>query len=235
MRIDQMLNFQGKLFQARDLDSILKSGGVVSFLNPHSYNVVKLINGATAIDYWGIDGLSMVLVLRIFGFVIDRSSFDFTSIADEVFQFISKNRKSIYICGSTEKNVNDFVAVLMKKYPNMNIVGFSNGFFSGIDKSQIINGIAILRPDVVLCGMGAGKQEEFFMELKNSGWSGIGFTCGGFIHQTASASGKYYPDWVDRFNLRFVYRIFDEPRLLARYFFTYPKSIYYLIFDLIRK
>ena len=51
-----------------------------------------------------------------------------------------------------------------------------------------------------------------------------GMTCGGFLHQTAN-NIKYYPNWIDRFNLRGFYRMYDEPYLIKRYFVWYPWAL----------
>mgnify|MGYP000060826451 CR=1 FL=1 len=49
------------------------------------------------------------------------------------------------------------------------------------------------------------------------GYQGIGFTCGGFVHQTAMNRMHYYPNWVDKMNLRFVYRMYKEKHTRTRY------------------
>ena len=46
--------------------------------------------------------------------------------------------------------------------------------------------------------------------MRNARIPGVGFTCGGFIHQTANNEIEYYPLWIDRMNLRFVYRMYKE-------------------------
>ncbi len=48
-------------------------------------------------------------------------------------------------------------------------------------------------------------------------FQGIGFTCGGFVHQTAMNRMHYYPNWVDKMNLRFVYRMYKEKHTRTRY------------------
>ena len=63
--------------------------------------------------------------------------------------------------------------------------------------------------------MGAPRQERFLLNLRESGWRGAGFTCGGFFDQV-SGNGDYYPAWIDRLNLRFLYRLVREPRRLWR-------------------
>ena len=65
--------------------------------------------------------------------------------------------------------------------------------------------------------MGAVMQEKFLLKVKRLGYTGIGFTCGGFIHQTARGEAGYYPAWVDRMNIRFLYRMWKEPHTRKRY------------------
>jgi N-acetylglucosaminyldiphosphoundecaprenol N-acetyl-beta-D-mannosaminyltransferase len=74
-----------------------------------------------------------------------------------------------------------------------------------------------VKPDIVIVGMGAIAQERFLLGLKQAGFSGKGFTCGGFIHQTASNKIDYYPRWVDKLNLRFLYRMLKESYTRQRY------------------
>jgi N-acetylglucosaminyldiphosphoundecaprenol N-acetyl-beta-D-mannosaminyltransferase len=63
--------------------------------------------------------------------------------------------------------------------------------------------------------MGAPLQERFLSQLAANGWTGIGLTCGGFLDQVVQGS-DYYPGWVDRLNIRFLYRLGKEPRRLWR-------------------
>jgi N-acetylglucosaminyldiphosphoundecaprenol N-acetyl-beta-D-mannosaminyltransferase len=63
--------------------------------------------------------------------------------------------------------------------------------------------------------MGIGRQEQFLLHAASSGWTGWGFTCGGYLDQLAGGI-DYYPRWVDQANLRFLYRLYREPRRLWR-------------------
>ena len=72
-------------------------------------------------------------------------------------------------------------------------------------------------PDFLIVGMGVLMQERFLLKVKDAGFGGIGFTCGGFIHQTAKDEIDYYPGWVDRLNLRFLYRMYKEKHTRKRY------------------
>jgi N-acetylglucosaminyldiphosphoundecaprenol N-acetyl-beta-D-mannosaminyltransferase len=60
-----------------------------------------------------------------------------------------------------------------------------------------------------------GIQENFLLQLKRFGWSGICFTCGGYLDQ-GGQNFDYYPEIINRLNLRFLYRLVREPRSLWR-------------------
>ena len=83
-------------------------------------------------------------------------------------------------------------------------------------------------PNIVIAGMGSPLQEHFLISLRKKGWGGLGFTCGAFIKQTAK-NINYYPKVFDKFHFRWLYRLFDEPKLFGRYFFEYPKVLLELI------
>src|SRR5690606_4597421 len=107
----------------------------------------------------------------------------------------------------------------VKLYPDLKILGSRSGYFSDDqEKNDFLMHLAAVDPDIVVVGMGTPFQEEFLVKLTQLRWSGMGFTCGGFFHQTAKKGSSYYPRWVDKLQLRWLYRIWDEPKLIKRYF-----------------
>ena len=69
--------------------------------------------------------------------------------------------------------------------------------------------------DFTVVGMGSPLQERFALDLKNAGYRGVVFTCGGFLHQSARRI-NYYPEWVDKLKLRAFYRLFHEKGMFPR-------------------
>jgi N-acetylglucosaminyldiphosphoundecaprenol N-acetyl-beta-D-mannosaminyltransferase len=63
--------------------------------------------------------------------------------------------------------------------------------------------------------MGIPLQEEFILALRNAGFQGVSLTCGGFLDQLVRGE-RYYPEWIERFELRWLYRLASEPHRLAR-------------------
>lgn len=211
-----IIKTEGAIFK----DIISEKGKIYTFLNPVSY-LSAIDNKELFSKFDGIfaDGSLLVSAIKlVYGTSVTRRSFDMTSIAPELLGCVENSGKTVYIVASKQKQVERAVEIFRERYPKLNIAGFRNGYFSSESEMDIeARKIAELNPDFVIVGMGILMQERFLLKVKEAGFKGIGFTCGGFIHQTAKNEIDYYPDWVDRTNLRFVYRMYKEPHTRKRY------------------
>ena len=193
---------------------------IYTFLNPVSY-LTALDNKELFSSFDGIfaDGSILVKAIKaVYGKSVARRSFDMTSMAPELLQYAEENGKTIYIVASQQKQVEKAVNIFNENYPNLKFVGYRNGYFSSEkEQDDEVRHIVDINPNFLIVGMGVLMQEKFLLKVKNAGYNGIGFTCGGFIHQIAKNEINYYPAWVDRMNLRFIYRMYKEPHTRKRY------------------
>lgn len=197
-----------------------KKGKIYTFLNPVSYlDALKHKELFSHMDGLFADGSLLVTAIRLlYGAKVTRRSFDMTSVAPILLDYAQNNHKSIYIVASKQEQVEKTVSIFQERFPSINIVGFRNGYFTNEEELDVeARHIVEVAPDFLIVGMGAIKQEEFLLKVKNAGYSGIGFTCGGFIHQTSKDQIDYYPTWVDKYNVRFLYRMYKEPHTRKRY------------------
>lgn len=196
-------------------------GSIYTFLNPVSY-LEAMRHKDMFMQFDGIfaDGSMLVKAIRIlYGKRITRKSFDTTSLGADVFDYAAKEGKSIYIVSSEQNSVEKAVGHIKERFNDIQIIGYRNGYFKNEEeKDEEIRKIISLNPDYLIVGMGVIKQEEFLLRVKEAGYQGIGFTCGGFISQIAQNNIDYYPAWVDRMNVRFLYRMYKEPHTRKRYF-----------------
>jgi len=197
--------------------------GITSFVNPHSMLLLQDKNSIVGkIDNWHVDGFSFVKLLnQISHSNLSRYSFDETSLAPKIFNYVKKKNLKLAVIGTHEKFIQKAVNNIEENYDI--IVCYSrHGYFQNKQEYTIVfQQIIDLKIDVVICGMGTPRQEDFLVKLVEAGWEGIGYTCGGFLHQTSN-SINYYPKIIDNWNLRWLYRIYDEPKLIHRYLFRYP-------------
>jgi exopolysaccharide biosynthesis WecB/TagA/CpsF family protein len=209
------------------------SAHLVSFLNPYSYLIMRKEKDLYRnIDSFYCDGILFAKAMQLTGKKYTRVSFDMTSIAPTVFHDAEKNGSLVYFVGSKPGVVEKAVSYFHELHPKLRISGVRHGFFdSSTEKQNFLQELKLLSPDIVIVGMGAPAQEEFIVDLKNTGWQGIAYTCGGFLHQTANNGITYYPRWINKFNFRWLYRMYDEPKLVKRYFIYYPLFVIMFTYD----
>jgi len=203
------------------IETVLNQVGLIyTFFNPVSYlealknkNLFNCFNGIFA------DGSLLVAAIRlIYGKRVTRRSCDMTSIGKQLLEVSSRTGKTLYYVASKQEEVEKAVRILKEKFPKAQIIGYRNGYFSSEDEMDAeAQHIVSVSPDYLVVGMGAVKQEQFLLRVKDAGFQGVGFTCGGFIHQTAKNEIEYYPQWIDQMNLRFLYRMYKEPYTRKRY------------------
>lgn len=207
--------------------------GLTTFVNPYSMLLLKNREDIVEeIDYWYVDGISLVKKLnKYYKLKNNRFSFDDTSLAPIVFDYARTNNLNIAIIGTKEEYIHKAILAIEDKY-NLKIGYYRNGYFTANEKNDCIEFLTKKKFDVVISGMGTPYQEFFLIDLKKAGWNGYGYTCGGYLHQIAQKI-NYYPIFFDKLNIRWIYRIIDEPKLFIRYFVYYP--IFFLKFYKFKK
>ena len=208
------------------LISQMPTKGTYSFLNFFTLGEILKSEPSLleSIDGYGLDGIAIVWLLKHLGVPnVKRLSFDHTSLALEAFTVYSGKEKKVALVGSRESEIVLAVQRIQATYPELNVDLWRNGFFSSLDeRAEFIEELLLRDVSLVVCGMGARRQEEFLVDLRESGFDGLAFSCGGYFHQIASSGLVFYPVWADRLHLRWLFRIFMEPKLLYRYALAYP-------------
>lgn len=196
-------------------------GRVYTFLNPVSY-LSAMDDRELFARFDGVfaDGSLLVSAIRLlYGRTVTRRSFDMTSLAPVVLDHACRTGKSVYIVGSRQEEAGRAVAIFSSRWPGLRVAGCRSGYFaSDAEMRAEAQSIVSTAPDFLIVGMGVMAQERFLLMVREAGFGGIGFTCGGFIRQTAAGQAEhYYPAWADRLNLRFVYRMYKEKHTRKRY------------------
>ncbi len=202
-------------------------GHFITFINPFAWNVAE-----TNPDYrtW-LTRMTLVLpdgegVAAAYRHIVkgmcQRISFDMSSLADPFLSRATAGRKSIALIGGQPGVTSAAADKLRQRYPGIHIVRTDDGY----TKTDIlVAGILRDRPDIVIAGMGIPYQEKLLVALRDAGYEGLAITCGGFFDQFLMAE-YYYPEIVNRLNLRFLYRLIKEPRRLwRRYLLQYRQFI----------
>lgn len=201
--------------------------GCILYLNPETYifyrNNPSVLRKVCGLRFDGL--LFSSLNKTLLKTSIARRSFDFTSLAHVYFSFLQDNAYKVAFIGATELQLESFLGIIKARYPRLNIVAWRSGY--GFETKEFCEP----EVDFFLVGMGGLLQDRVAVELSEAYPSAQVMTCGAFISQTAMSGGDYYPYFLDKLNLRFLYRFYREPRVIRRVIYKYPVFIALFIWD----
>lgn len=125
------------------------------------------------------------------------------------------DRKSFYLVGGKQEVIEETATKLKKEYIGINIVGYRNGYIkTDEERSQLIQDIAKVKPEVVFVAMGSPKQELLMgdmLKVNPAIYQGLG---GSFDVYTGHVNRA--PKWWVDHNLEFAYRLIKEPSRIKR-------------------
>lgn len=209
---------------------------MVTFVNPNTFFLKRRDEAYSSelgeFDAVFADGIGIVLGAGLLGHRIRRLSFDSTSLAPVIFGWAQRKSIKTFLIGSSAERIDIARRTLSSKFADLPVVGAASGY---LDKVEAINRIISSDAKLVVCGMGGPLQERFLLDLRGSGFRGVAFTCGGYFDQLVHGY-NYYPRIVDRLNMRFAFRLYKEPRRLAkRYLVDYRFFVFDILSAFLRK
>ena len=206
---------------------------LVSFVNPFSYRLIAQGSLIDDVDSWYVDGALLVRMSNLFRSStrkIDRVSFDYSSVAHEVFDYAVRKNYKVAIIGGEAGEASAAAGFFCRRHRGLEI-GFVRHGQSILDNVDILaQEIACAGCKVVLLGLGTPLQENVGNKLKESGMVAQLFTCGGFITQTAMG-GDYYHPVVKKFGLRWLQRAMLHKHVRQRLIRMYPKFILFYLWS----
>lgn len=198
---------------------------IISFLNPYSFNIIcEKDYTIDMIDAFFVDG---GMLCKFYGFLyrkIERASFDYSSVASVVFNYLEKHSIKVGIIGAT--SIENCLAIerIMNKHPDLDVAYSRNGYLGGQEK-VVVQDIVDSGCQVLIVGMGTPYQEDFSVYLKaNSSNPLLIITCGGFLTQTSIRDDYYWP-WIKRFKIFWLQRALLHGYVRKRLLVDYPKFV----------
>lgn len=173
------------------------------------------------------DGGPLSTVGRKRGFK-DMSRTTGPSYMEEIFELSANKGYRHYFYGSTEQTLEKLYQKLNEQYPGIQIAGMYSPPFRSMTEEEdaaIIERINQTKPDFVWVGLGAPKQEKW-MAAHQGRVKGFMVGVGaGFDYFAGNIERA--PQWMQKSNLEWVYRLLQDPRrLFNRYWHTNTKFIW---------
>lgn len=150
------------------------------------------------------------------------------NLMEEIFKKTSERGYKHYFYGSTPKTLKKLQSSLKQRYPGIQIVGMYSPPFRPLTKEEdaiITEKINESKPDFVWIGLGAPKQERWMAEHQGK-IQGLMIGVGAGFDFFAGNIDRA-PNWMQKNNLEWVYRLIQDPkRLFIRYFYTNTKFLW---------
>ena len=204
------------------LDRFQSGSCLLTYLNPLAWSIAQhdphYVSNLKRFDLLVCDGIGIQSAAKaVFGVKTPIISLDFSGIAHAYLELAAENGYSLCLVGSKPETLKNAAKVLQEQYPAISHLDAFSGY--GEDPAEAKRVILEHSIDMVLAGMGMGRQESFLLDLVDSGWRGIGICVGGFFDKLADPALDY-PEWSKRIGLRFLGRLVKEPRRLSRRYFV---------------
>lgn len=168
------------------------------------------------------DGIGVLKAGKKIGYNIEERITGI-DIANELLKFGNEQKKSIYLFGSKQEVIDSMKIVIKEQYPNLKLVGTSNGYVK--DKDKVFDEIVKLEPDIVLVALGIPLQEMLIYKHLNRFKKGIFVGVGGSF-DVMSGMKKRAPKIFIKLNLEWLYRIMKEPKRLKRFYDSNVKFLF---------
>lgn len=160
------------------------------------------------------DGIGTVLAAKIIKKPV-KEKIAGIEIMEAIIKKCEAENKGVYLIGAKEDILQGCIDKLKLKYPNLNIVGYYNGYFDMDNHEFISQNIIEKRPYALFVAMGSPRQDIFIIKnmpiLPCKIYMGVG---GSF--DVFSGKVKRAPKWMIKLGLEWLYRVSKEPWRIKR-------------------
>lgn len=154
------------------------------------------------------DGIGIIIASKMLGTPLKEriAGFDFMQ---KLLHVANNHRMRIFLLGAREDVVRQTKENIQKQFPNIQIVGFRNGYFD-IKDSSVLKMVQETKPDLVFVALGFPKQERWIYEHLDQFSSGVFLGVGGSF-DVISGKVKRAPKLWRKMNLEWLYRLIQQP------------------------
>jgi N-acetylglucosaminyldiphosphoundecaprenol N-acetyl-beta-D-mannosaminyltransferase len=161
-------------------------------------------------DIVGVDGMGIVLALRLLGHSrVER--IPGVDLMLDVLDICSKSGYRPYFLGATPAVVRHAAAVAQAKFPGLQFAGFQDGYFGADGEAEAMEKIQKSGADCLFIGMPTPRKERLLRAWRDRLEVPFIMGVGGGLDVLAGKVSRA-PKWMQDGGLEWAYRIYQEPR-----------------------
>ncbi len=198
----------------------LEEGGPHAVYTPNSEIIMRAyrdegfrqtINSAELITP---DGIGVVYASKILKDPLSERVGGF-DLSGKLIERVSDGSYSLYFFGGKPGVAEKARERLAEKYPNLRVVGCSDGYFDDEKEKNIIKDIKEKQPDILFVCLGAPKQEEWILAHKQELGTKVLMGIGGSLDVYAGVAERA-PERFQKLGLEWLYRLLKQPSRIGR-------------------
>lgn len=181
----------------------------------------KIVNDCPIIN---ADGASIVWAAKVLGVPLTERVTGIDLFLKLV-EIANEKQYKIYLFGAKEEVVCKVKSIFEEKYPNLQIVGYRNGYFTEADEDDIVKDMQKSGADMLFVAFSSPKKEywvhKYIKQLNIPFVMGVGGSFDVVVGVTKRA-----PLWMQKCGLEWFYRFIQEPgRMWKRYIIGNAKFV----------
>lgn len=194
----------------------------ILFANAHSCNVaqkdVEFLMAVRAADLVLPDGIGIKIAGKVIGHSI-KANLNGTDLLPKVLLVAAEKNSRIFLLGGEPGVAEKAKEQLIKRIPQLRIVGVHHGFFTQEEHCNVIEEINRSEAELLLVGLGVPFQEKWIWQFRNEIGAKLLFGVGAFLDFSAGRFARA-PLIFRNLRIEWVFRLYQEPRrLFTRYVF----------------
>lgn len=164
------------------------------------------------------DGIGLVIASKIVGQPL-RERVTGIDLMEELLAYANDHGSRVFLLGGKPGVADQAAEKIREKHKDINIVGTWHGYFKGLhtgnlgheEELRIVKEIADLEVDMLFVALGAPKQEFFMDHYQDQLGAKLLMGVGGSL-DVISGNVKRAPEFWQKNNLEWLYRIIDDPK-----------------------
>jgi N-acetylglucosaminyldiphosphoundecaprenol N-acetyl-beta-D-mannosaminyltransferase len=150
-----------------------------------------------------------------------------TDVWIDILNICRQTKKKVFFFGGHKLTKEEFYDSIKRRFPGLIVEGYNNGY--SYDTLKIITEINKVNPDILIVGLGTPKQEKWISYNFSKLNVPIILSVGSAI-DFYSGYKKRAPEFMRRYALEWLYRLFQEPkRLWKRYLLGIPVFMFKML------
>ena len=181
---------------------------VAKFVNMRSDGILRA--DVIGSDVIGIDGMGIVLALRLLGVPV-KERVAGIDLFWEILSVCAGDGFRPFLLGATPEVLQRAASVIGEHFPSIQIAGLRDGYFGPDQEAEVVEQIVNSRADCLFIAMPTPRKERFLSAYRDQ--LGVPFIMGvGGSLDVVSGYVRRAPKIIQSMGLEWLYRVYQEPR-----------------------